>query len=379
MGASLRDFVSDAALERVTNGNGTLHRLPGVVFKDPEFLRLEFQNWLGKTWLFVGRGADLPEAGDSNTAPGLPIFLVRGKDGRIRAFHNACRHRGHRLVAEKRRGLLRFVCPYHCWTYDLEGRLVATPNVGGEGQHSLPGLDPAEHSLIPVRCETWHDWIFINMSGDAEPLADFTAPMAERLHFVDFSKLRHFLTMERRPIEANWKICTENTMEPYHVPYVHKDTAAGQPLGLHYMVEEDPIVGCAIDIEGSDYDNSPGGGSVDNLDMSARYLLRMPNLFLTSYAPDVIVDTLYVPDYQNPRRSWVEQAWYTTSGRVMSEDEIAQWTELEEVVLEEDVGIMAEVQAGVESVAVDDGGILSPAWESCISGFYKHLVRQLQG
>ena len=80
MGASLRDFVSDAALERVTKGNGTLHRLPGVVFKDPDFLRLEFRNWLGKTWLFVGRGADLPEAGDSNTVPGLPIFLVRGKE-----------------------------------------------------------------------------------------------------------------------------------------------------------------------------------------------------------------------------------------------------------------------------------------------------------
>ena len=142
---------------------------------------------------------------------------------------------------------------------------------------------------------------------------------------------------------------------------------------------EDPIVGSAIDIEGSDYSNRPGSPEIDNLNMSARYLLRMPNFFLTSYAPDVIVDTMLVPDYADPRRCWLEQAWYTTSGRVMSEQEIRDWTELEEAVIAEDIEVMSEVQAGIESVAVDDGGVLTEAWESCLSGFYRHMVRQLGG
>ena len=112
--------------------------------------------------------------------------------------------------------------------------------------------------------------------------------------------------------------------------------------------------------------------------MSARYLLRAPNFFLTSYAPDVIVDTMFVPDARDPAKSWLEQAWYTTSGRSLSQDEVEAWSVLEEQVIGEDIEVMGEVQAGVESPAVDDGGVLTPAWEACISGFYRHVVQRLQ-
>lgn len=127
-------------------------------------------------------------------------------------------------------------------------------------------------------------------------------------------------------------------------------------------------MGSAIDIPGSEFTNEPGteDATLDNLDMSARYLLRMPNFFLTTYAPDVVIDTMFVPDANIPSRCWLEQAWYTTSGRTLSEEEIAAWKLLEEQVIEEDIGIMTGVQAGVESSAVDDGGVL---W---------HMVRQLQ-
>ena len=272
------------------------------------------------------------------------------------------------------------MCPYHHWTYELDGKLRLTPSAGGAKKHQLEGLEPSEHSLIPVRCDVWHDWIFVNLDGAAEPLDEFVKPMAERLSFVDFTRLSHFFTMTRRPIEANWKICLENTMEPYHVPVVHQSSAAGQPLELHYMIDQDPIVGSAIDIPGSEFTNEPGteDATLDNLDMSARYLLRMPNFFLTTYAPDVVIDTMFVPDANIPGRCWLEQAWYTTSGRTLSEEEIAAWKLLEEQVIEEDIGVMTGVQAGVESSAVDDGGVLTPAWEACIAGFYRHMVRQLQ-
>ena len=376
----LLDFVSREALDRILNPGAFGRRLPGVAFRSQEFLGLEYERWLNRTWLFVGRASDLPRVGDARNVPGLPFFLVRSEPERVLAFHNACRHRGHRLVAEVRQAMQHIVCPYHQWTYGLDGCLLRTPNAGGAGRQYLEELTPAEHSLVPVRCEVWHDWIFVNQSGDAAPLESFVSPMAQRLAFVDFGKLRHFFTMERRGIEANWKLCIENTMEPYHVPVVHRSSAAGQPLELHYMIEEDPIFGCGIDLPGSEYTNEPPAGdtSLDNLDMSARYLLRAPNFFLTSYAPDVIVDTMFVPDARDPGKSWLEQAWYTTSGRELSKEEVEAWCVLEEQVIQEDIDVMTEVQAGVESLAVDDGGVLTPAWEACISGFYKHVVQSLQ-
>ena len=376
----LADFVSRETIDRILHPSAFGCRLPGVAFRSRDFLRLEYERWLNRTWLFVGRGADLPRTGDARSVPGLPYFLVRSEPHRIQAFHNACRHRGHRLVAESRPAMPHIVCPYHQWTYGLDGRLLRTQNAGGAHCHRLEGLAPEEHSLLPLRCEVWHDWIFINPSGDAPPLAEFVAPMAKRLAFVDFGELRHFFTMARRGIDANWKLCMENTMEPYHVPIVHRSSAAGQPLELHYMIEEDPIFGCGIDLPGSEYTNEApaGGASLDNLDMSARYLLRAPNFFLTSYAPDVIVDTLFVPDARDPRRSWLEQAWYTTSGRSLSPEEVEAWSVLEEQVIQEDIEVMCEVQAGAESPAVDDGGVLTPAWEACIGGFYRHLVQRLE-
>ena len=377
--ARLTDYIPAEAVDRVLSTEAVQHRLPGRVFRDPGYLALELDGWIARTWLFVGRMADLPAVGDARTAPGLPIFVVKSAPDRVRAFHNACRHRGHRLIAEPCHRLKKIVCPYHHWTYELDGRLALTPNAAGARRHDLEGLDRSAHSLVPVRCETWHDWIFINLDGGAPRLEEFVAPLADKISFVDFSRLRHFLTMERREIGANWKICMENTMEPYHVPVVHASSAEGQPLELHYMVDDDPVVGSALDIPGSEYTNRPPRepSSPDNLDMSARYLLRMPNFFLTTYAPDMVVDTMIVPDGKDPRKCWFEQAWYTTSGREPDAAYIEEWSRLEEQVMAEDVMVMTEVQAGVESSAVDDGGVLTPAWESCLATFYKHIVRQL--
>ena len=284
MSARFFDLISKAQADDVLHSTDFGRRLPGIVFKCPDFLGLEFERWLSRTWLFVGRGADIPAVGDARTVPGLPLFLIRDESDHICAFHNACRHRGHRLISKPCKGLKQIICPYHRWTYRLDGQLRLTPNAGGARVHDLEGFDKTEHSLLPVRCESWHDWIFINLQGDAPSLSDFVAPLAAQLDFVDFDKLQHFLTMERRSVSANWKLCMENTMEPYHVPYVHSSSAAGQPLHLHYMIDADPVVGCGIDVPDSDYNNQPADpdASLTHLDMSARYLVRMPNFFLTT-------------------------------------------------------------------------------------------------
>ena len=377
MTSKLTEFFSDEEIARVMNGPGSLHRLPGSAFRSQAYHEFEQANWLDRTWLFVGRCSDIPNAGDVKPIPGYPMFLVRGTDSQVRVFHNACRHRGHRLVAEKGERRARLVCPYHKWTYGLDGHLLRAPHFIGPGKHESDAFSPEEHSLLQVRCGVWRDWIFINIDGGAEPLADFVAPLEAKLAFVDFGALKHFLTMTARELPANWKLCLENTMEPYHVPFIHAETAAGQPLAGHYMIVDDPVTGSAIDILGSEYTNRPGGSDLTTLNMSARFLCRLPNLFLTSYAPDVIVDTMILPDSRDPRKSWMEQAWYTTSGREMSDEEIERWRALEHTVIDEDIAVMRGSQEGVESSAVNDGGVLSPAWETCISGLYRHLVSRL--
>ena len=372
--ASFGDFVGGVALARVRGENGLHSRLPSAAYTDGEFLALEYRRWLATTWLYVGRGHEIPNSGDVMPVPGHPFFLVRNKKGEVRAFQNACRHRGHALVDGPCRGLRLFTCPYHAWSYDLDGKLLGTPHFGGHKVHHVEGFDPANYGLVPVRCETWHDWIFLNIDGDAEPLADFVAPMAKRMADVDFGNLTHYLTIDAGALELNWKLAMENNMEPYHVPVVHRTTAEGQPLRAHRAFVERPLMGCTVDIPGSTYTNKARGEGLEALNMSSRFFLRAPNFFLTSYAPDTIVDSLILPDSRDPQRCYVQNAWYTTSGKQLSEAEIKQWDELEREVLAEDLRVMRMVAKGLECAAVNDGGVLSPVWESCIAGFYGELV-----
>lgn len=367
-------FVDGEALARVRGENGLCSRLPSAAYTDGDFLVLEYRRWLARTWLYVGRGHEIPEPGDVMPVPGHPFFLVRNKKGEVRAFQNACRHRGHALVDGSCRGLRLFTCPYHAWSYDLDGKLIGTPHFGGHKVHQVEGFEPANYGLMSVRCETWHDWIFLNIDGEAEPLADFVAPMAQRMADVDFANLIHYLTIDAGTLGLNWKLAMENNMEPYHVPVVHRTTAEGQPLSAHRAFVERPLMGCTVDIPGSRYTNEARGEGLEALDMSSRFFLRAPNFFLTSYAPDTIVDSLILPDARDPRRCYVQNAWYTTSGKRPSEAEIKQWDALEREVLEEDLRVMRMVAKGLECAAVNDGGVLSPAWESCIVGFYGELV-----
>jgi choline monooxygenase len=145
--------------------------------------------------------------------PGHPFFLVRNKKGEVRAFQNACRHRGHALVDGPCRGLRLFTCPYHAWSYDLDGKLIGTPHFGGHKVHHVAGFDAASYGLMPVRCETWHDWVFLNIDGEAGPLEDFVAPMAQRMADVDFGKLTHYLTIDASSTGSwPWKTTWSPTM-----------------------------------------------------------------------------------------------------------------------------------------------------------------------
>lgn len=207
--------------ERLFRPTGEAIGLPGAAYTDPAFFAAERALTFSRNWVCAGVAGDLPQAGDQVPfeLAGMPLLLVRGQDGAIRAFHNICRHRGAQLVSDKvRRNLV--TCPYHAWAYALDGALVRTPSFCGPGVDGHEGFDPGAHGLLPVRCEMWGPIIFVNLDNDAAPLEAHLAPLKARWAAYDFGLLRGGGGL-RFELTANWKLAIENFVERYHLPFVH--------------------------------------------------------------------------------------------------------------------------------------------------------------
>ena len=167
--------------------------LPNEAYVDPDFLAYERERLFEAGWACIGFGKDVPHPGDvvPRDLMGLPLILLRNQQGEIRVFHNVCSHRGVELVAEPCHVTTVLRCPYHSWAYDLEGRLKATPFIGGPGVNRCEGFDKSGHGLKPVRTAVWFDMVFVNVDGKAQEFSDYIAPLAERWSMFDGSLIRH--------------------------------------------------------------------------------------------------------------------------------------------------------------------------------------------
>jgi len=202
---------------------GTNRTLPWAWYTDPAVLDLERERIFLRFWQYVGRADEVSEPGSfSATRAGhVPVVLVRDEEGTLRAFLNVCRHRGS-LVCEGSGRRATLQCPYHAWTYGLDGHLVAAPRASREG-----GIETDELGLVELSVDTWGPFVFVNPDPDAGPLADFLEDVPERIAAggVDVNALR----FSRRPcseLDANWKLCVENFLECYHCPVAHPGFSA---------------------------------------------------------------------------------------------------------------------------------------------------------
>ena len=175
-----------------------------------------------RTWCAVAFASDLPDPGDAVPVmlAGWPLIVVRGEGGTLRAFHNICRHRAMRVLTEPCRGRSTLSCPWHRWTYDLAGRLVATPRIGGEHRNADPAFTPAVDGLKPVGLGQCLDLIFVNIDGRAPPFHEHIAPLRELLAEFDLSDLRLGEQFSLR-YPGNWKVSVEGALEEYHIPFGH--------------------------------------------------------------------------------------------------------------------------------------------------------------
>ena len=202
--------------------------LPSDFYTSPDILALEQERIFAKEWLCPGRAADIPEPGDYITFEigGEPIFTVRGKDGAIRSFSNTCRHRMMQLL-EGRGNARRIVCPYHSWAYDLGGRLVGAAHEG-----YFRNFDKSSICLPEIRTEVWQGFIYVTLDAAAPAVGERLAPLGELIDRFGMADYVPIVT-EDHVWDTNWKLLTENYMESYHLPFIHKGTVGG-----HFPVED---------------------------------------------------------------------------------------------------------------------------------------------
>jgi len=200
--------------------------LPSDYYRSPQMFARERERIFCREWLCVGRETDVPNPGDSTVLDvmGESILLVRNEAGALRGFYNVCRHRGAQLCGAglpgraTRGGVVggkRIRCPYHSWTYSLDGDLVAAPYVDG--------FDATKFSLYPVGVDSWGGFVFVHLTpASAKPLTDQLGAIPQRTHRYPLSRLRVGHTI-RYDVAANWKIIVENYNECYHCGGVHPE------------------------------------------------------------------------------------------------------------------------------------------------------------
>lgn len=344
--------------------------LPYAWYVDPDVLRLEQSHLFSRFWQYACRAdqVDAPGAFATAHAGSTPVLVVRGRDDALRAFVNVCRHRGSTLCeGDGRRETIQ--CPYHAWTYDLDGSLRNAPRADRE-----PGFDREALGLVPVRAEAWGPFVFVNPDLDAVPLLDFLGELPDVLASsgLDLDALRFHQRAEPDEYACNWKVCAENFLECYHCATAHPSLAKALDVradayGLETRRWLSTQLGPARNGGGGVYDAS---GPIERGQF--HYLFPnttinvMPgthNLSIGPILPRGPVRAFRYLDYYVAEDA--DEAW------------LADFFELDAQVGDEDRVLVERVQAGLGSGALESG-VLMPESERLIAHF-QALVTEVLG
>ncbi|MEP7349207.1 MAG: aromatic ring-hydroxylating dioxygenase subunit alpha [Sphingorhabdus sp.] len=206
--------------------------LPAWTYDDADFFAAETESVFAPSWQIVCHVSDVPDKGDWHSLDylGESVIVVRGDDDQLRAFTNVCRHRGSRLLDGTSGCAKKLVCPYHAWTYDLDGRLTGVPQ-----KSDYPGLDTSRHGLMPVDMEIWHGFIFVRLVSEGASVADMMAPYETQIQPYRFEDLRALGRLTLRPRDVNWKNVADNYSDGLHIPIAHPGLT--RLFGRSYGVE----------------------------------------------------------------------------------------------------------------------------------------------
>ena len=233
-----------------------LHRLPVEAYTGQDWFEQEQEKIFSCTWAYAGFAEDVAEPGAyTSIRAGLnELFIVMGRDRRLRAFHNLCRHRGTQLLRAVGKTEKAITCPYHDWTYDLEGNLLSVP----DEQREFGQIDKACYGLKAASVDVWRGMLFVHPDPNAGPIMDWFGEVEPHLGPHDVNALVEYPeTRNTYEIKANWKIVVENYIDVYHLSHLHSGTLAMYDhakaeygfVGPHYAFREPLAPDYAADVE----------------------------------------------------------------------------------------------------------------------------------
>jgi Rieske 2Fe-2S family protein len=358
--------------------------LPQRYFVAPEVFGEEEEKIFLKQWLLVGHQSQIPAAGDyfvQETA-GESVIIARDRAGVIRGFFNVCRHRGTRLCEDSGGHSSTIQCPYHAWTYGLDGRLVGSPHM-----EEVPGFDRSQYSLHPVNLGLWEGFIFVNLDDDPMPLEEWFAPLAGKFSHWNLPRLRSVKRVEY-DVKANWKLMFENYSECYHCPGVHPMLSKVSPYdSAENDLTEGPFLGgfmrinkgksltmsgeaCAFPVAGEKKAEEEEAEDCERV----FYYSVFPNLLLSMHPEYVMVHQLWP---QSPERTLIVCDWFfhpdaAAHDGFNPEDAIEFW----DVTNKQDWHVCELSQQGIASRAYKPGPYSSR--ESIPAAWDREYLRQMQ-
>ena len=387
----LSDIIGINKIEDVKKPIEKAHGLPNECYLSDDYLEFEKEKIFQNNWTMIGVASSVPNPGDAKpfSLLGIPTIIIRTKDNKVKVFHNVCSHRGFQLIDKdcKLKNVLR--CPYHNWSYDFNGKLVVTPNIGGFGRHDLEGFDKDKSNLKEIKSQVWMDLIFININSNAKPFREFIKPLENRwskfIKKEDQQLIRHsidngYFNME---VNSNWKFAIENYCESYHLPTIHPELNKVSNITDHYNIEDNDL---SFSGQGSNKYSQQFEGNVkfncfpnwsSNLYQKAEYVSLYPNVML-----GIHVDHFYAfwlePISNNQTKEHFElyyvgeESAYSEEHKEIRKKNFLFWQE----VMNEDVKAVEGMQKGRASPSYN-GGNFSAVMDTPTHMFHKWIANNL--
>ena len=327
-----------------------------ALYTDPANYARERQRIFSRSWLMIAHESQFVRTGSvvAATVAGYPLLVVRDEQGRLRGYHNVCRHRAGPLAQEGDAECgARLTCRYHGWSYALDGRLASARDFGPAAD-----FDPREFSLLPVRCEQWRGFVFVNADPDAEPLGRAIAPLAAKLENTTLDGL-HVAHRASHAVRCNWKTYVENYLEGYHVPLIHPALTATTDVGSYEVDVIPPAV----------FHRAPTRGDAA---VAGIWAWLWPNLAFNVYADGMLVERMTPVSHDTMHIDYLFLAPDHTTVEDLRKSIGASLA-----TTREDIGIVEAVQKNLEA-GVYSVGRLSPKHERAVAWFQSEVVRTLQ-
>ena len=381
-------------IEKLNNVDQTIevaNGLPNECYINNDYLAHEREKVFYNKWTVIGVASSIPYPGDAkpHNLLGIPLILLRDKDMKIRVFHNVCSHRGFKLL-DKPCNLKNVIrCPYHSWSYDFRGKLIATPHIGGLNNHVSKNFDKTKSNLKEVKTKVWMDIIFVNINSNEIEFDEYIKPLENRwqkfINKKDYKSLVHsndygYFSLD---VNCNWKFAIENYCESYHLPWVHPGLNSYSKIDDHYHIQGLPnrFAGQGTKVYNPKFKGKEKFPCFPNWPKNkehiAEYVALFPNVMLGIHKDHFYAYWLEPVDHKYTKEHMEiyyvgEKAANSNKFKSLRKQNYKLWKEIQT----EDLNIIEGMQEGRNSPSYN-GGNFSPIMDNPTHHFHKWVATNL--